>query len=1553
MAENEEDPITGRKLPRLTNYNDSQSAGPGPAKPLPRLTSYRAPSPLKDSEIGSSGDLHAYDYTASKYDNGNMYAEDLNHLDDIRANNQGTLKALALDVPKFIGKTALNVIGGIAGTVYGVGSAIANGEASKIWDNSLNDKLDELDKGVDDMFKVYKNSDYEQQNILQRAFLHPTQFLSDATDALSFTAGAIVSEYLTAGMASESILPKALRYMKGLGRGAEAAEATAQLTGAASKIGKGLVDGGRLTRQLATGAAYESAVEARQATMELREKLNSDWAESHPGEKMSDKDRAEIDDKLSDAGTFTYLANLALVGSSNMMQFPKIFGIGNKFAAQAEGKIIRDAETGAYKSTIKELGIGGKILAGLKNPAEEGLYEEGLQNVVHGTAVDYWSRKNDGKSKDNVDSFLNAFGKNLNETYTSKAGWNDIGMGMLIGGLGAPGRGALAVFGKDSKLGKYAYEDEHDEAGNKIGVKRREMWDGGILGGSEEHNAEMHEVAGIVDALNQHTSLSKAMKANYDFLIQNDNLEKDKEKALKVNDIFSFENAKDDQIHAYVSARVKAGLYEDMKDDINKMNQLSTDEFYASFRGSDAVNKVSDEEKVKFKQETVSEFLQKAENTKKAFEIVNDVYQGGNEDLREEMIHSVAASKNLDIREKAINKTLGKLSNGVIGIAEKPFTGRETKDNLVGQDTEVTKNGFTEVENSMLAMAKQVNPIEYTVNEKQIKKLLVDSRKIRAKRQYHISLFNTLFTEEGQKQFNEFHHEQAAKAVTEDVAKFKEAEEKEVKKRQEVVAKKVEKTEAKKANTVKAATEMTDEELMSAHMDESKINDKSPRTKELEAELVRRSEPDVNPTPKTNVSEVVAQHPEEDEDEIKLEVAKYEPEEETTPEEKAVATVVAQENTNQAEKQLKEDGLALPVPNLIDKNDNLGLVDEHKRSVGNTIISLNIDYAQDKSDKIHDLHDNEGNIKINKSFDSRLQDPSQFNTGSEVTMVVPTFDQIKAKGGSYTIDRYNDEIKHAHFMPIAFLDSKGDIIGYLPTVDNVRNRVKSIYVATELAKNMAIRDKIFANKDSVHKVTITGKSIGSLVANKNTKNIYDALGNGSKLSEGVSIGVVKDGRLQTSLGAVFTGKLANTKTLENGYVYAILPTAQEGVHVATYLDVQRVGEDKARTLLKGIQLFKANAKKDTDKGLVAERNELSNEVDLSNPVEFDKFVSSIIYKSADDDKYMFRTDNNKLILGTTPDMIFSRDQVMNDTDAQEKIVSILSQRYHAVQLSQFGKKFNEFNLKDNKLAITRHDNYTNYLNASGAVKTNIQGTTIKGTAKKYFTAQSVIEFSDPVLQNRENPAVTVGETNTNEASRKLAAIANGPMGTDNAEMSISELSKFGKTANEALDGFNEHYHQATDKAMADTNALAKEKGVTPLDLQDTPEYNQIYAEVDRLNKVSDYLGSILNSVTGNTSFDELAKDIQDRKQSIINRSQETAIPAVREPDTTTETTTEAPTDIVVEEPARTPVKANKLGIKYKAKNTPQINDDIEFINKLSSIKDLDAQAEELMKKCSG
>jgi len=61
-----------------------------------------------------------------------------------------------------------------------------------------------------------------------------------------------------------------------------------------------------LLKKLATGASYESIIEARQATMTLRDKMYSDWQAQHPNEEVPDAVKSDIDDRLSKAGLFTY-----------------------------------------------------------------------------------------------------------------------------------------------------------------------------------------------------------------------------------------------------------------------------------------------------------------------------------------------------------------------------------------------------------------------------------------------------------------------------------------------------------------------------------------------------------------------------------------------------------------------------------------------------------------------------------------------------------------------------------------------------------------------------------------------------------------------------------------------------------------------------------------------------------------------------------------------------------------------------------------------------------------------------------------------------------------------------------------------------------------------------------------------------------------------------------------------------------------------------------------------------------------------------------------------
>ena len=496
--------------------------------------------------------------------------------------------------------------------------------------------------------------------------------------------------------------------------------------------------------------------------------------------------------------------------------------------------------------------------------------------------------------------------------------------------------------------------------------------------------------------------------------------------------------------------------------------------------------------------------------------------------------------------------------------------------------------------------------------------------------------------------------------------------------------------------------------------------------------------------------------PEESSD-LLLEEATLEPEvtdpNYITPEEQTTANIVEQEEVNEAVKQDKEDGLVRRVE-LEKVNRNLDIRDDSfKREVGNTIISLNVDYVENilgdvdsktNNYKIYDTFDEDGSLIINENFDSRLQSPNQFGIGQDVSIIIPSFEQI---GGTFLEREYNQAIDSIDSFPIAFTDNTGKIIGFLPTQDNVRRRVNEDFREVELLKNRQLREYIYDNQDRNFTVKITRKSPGSLLLNKTTKSLYNALGDGTKLAHAVTLGIFKDSMLQTSLGSATTKSLINKSDLQTGYIYSILPTAESGNYIATPMDINSIGEDNARTVLKLVQLYKASDRTNAHKDLVIERNELAREIDLSNTNQLNDVISTIMYTSSSDSNYMFKLGKAKLVLGTTADMNFAWEDVMSNPITQARIVDILSNRYHAVQLSKFGQRFNQYKVnQDNKIEQIRHNNYFDYLNSDNVIKTNVQGFPVTGENNQYyFTGQSVIEFSNPIIEEAE-PATKVVET---------------------------------------------------------------------------------------------------------------------------------------------------------------------------------------------------------------
>lgn len=545
-----------------------------------------------------------------------------------------------------------------------------------------------------------------------------------------------------------------------------------------------------------------------------------------------------------------------------------------------------------------------------------------------------------------------------------------------------------------------------------------------------------------------------------------------------------------------------------------------------------------------------------------------------------------------------------------------------------------------------------------------------------------------------------------------------------------------------------------------------------------------------------------------------------------TPEEQATADIVVQEEVNDAEKELKNDGLVRTNTDLTRTSNYVDTT--RQRTVGNTIISLNVDYVEtvlgnvdDKTNerRIFDTYDDEGLLIINENFDSRLQSPNQFKPGDDVRIIVPTFDQMRESGVTgYTESDYNIADTDIDSFVIAFIDSSNKIIGYLPTRSNINKRVDPTYREAALINNRKLRETLYNNRDKEYTVKITRKSVGSLLTNKVNRDLYNALGDGTRLADDVELAIYKDSRLQTSISSNSNKSIINKPDLNSGFLYAVIPTAETGSYLATPMNINTIGEEGAESVLRMIQLYKASDRLARDKALVNERNELAREIDFANTTDFNNAVSSVMYTSTTDDAYMFKMGKNKLSLGVTPDMNFAWDDVMSDQATQTRIKEILAKRYHAVQLSNFGQRFNYYALDaDNKLAQERYNNYFDFLDQRGVVSTNVQGYPVANTNnERYFTGQSVIEFSNPIIT-----------------------------------------------------GTNDNIQEAEE--------------VTP---------------------------------------DQIEAPVEDQGEP-----GEAAIPKKK--------------------------STNKLGIKYKPKNTPSVTEDINSIIEISNIKGIDAQAEALMKKCGG
>lgn len=455
------------KLPSLNNPFNTQNSTPSFDELINKGVDTR-----KKTIDYSTPFLNVYKPLSSG-DYVSMYEKYIPNIDNQErlAQEQTSWDKLSNGVLKFGTKTGNAVLGGTVGMVYGIGSAINNGQGSAIYDNDFSNWLNDLDVKMNYQLPNYY-SKQEQEKGLGGQMLTTNFWADKFLGGLAFTAGAIVSEGIWAwATGGTSLASSGARLGTKIGRalrwGAEGAEDTAQVLNGMSKyksflqtvpgrmyksgeIPKGLAIGlaktaevGNLVRFATTSAGYEASVEALQFRKEAEEKYLNSFEELN-GRQPTAEERAEFNKNLESSANSVFLTNMAIVGSSNLVTMGHIFDIKSPFKTGISEFLEKKAfGIGIDKTTgeILKQSTKQKVAKGFfdyvaKPSLAEGLFEEGLQGVTQKTANKWMEHTyNPSISNENLD-LTGMIYDSAAEQYGSKEGWVENGLGMIIGIVG-------------------------------------------------------------------------------------------------------------------------------------------------------------------------------------------------------------------------------------------------------------------------------------------------------------------------------------------------------------------------------------------------------------------------------------------------------------------------------------------------------------------------------------------------------------------------------------------------------------------------------------------------------------------------------------------------------------------------------------------------------------------------------------------------------------------------------------------------------------------------------------------------------------------------------------------------------------------------------------------------------------------------------------------------------------------------------------------------------------------------------------------------------------
>jgi hypothetical protein len=558
-------------------------------------------SVLNTVSPGSATDVQtgSYGVGESQYDI-NVPLENVNNLNEFRANNQPGIDQLVNGVVKGAGLAATTFADTFGGTVFGIGNMISKGAAGDIEsggdllnafvNNPFSNSMQDINEGMESAFANYRTKAEQEGGLLDQMFdadkaanFWGDMFIKNLGFAGGAMAAGMVSGKLFSQLGRSFTQKKEVELFNKMTKSIATGEAknideaiallqqAPELTNTAAATVKGMLESGAKTyrnwnraNQITSSAIAstgEARIEAlgngRQFYESNKNTLDQEYIDPTTGQiKLGREQEYEaklksLDENVKGFQNAEFLWNSVLLTASNFAgyrdMFAKSYALNaKKYSGLIKETAVKDLKEGSNIATVlkpKWYNTLGK--AGL-SANREGM-EEFFQGVVQKSAEDYYAGKFKGAKEGGIADIVNSVGQGLSES-TNQEGLTNYFLGALTGII-MPGAGIYSAYKEAS-------------ADNKEAQLRADSMNKAFA----EYSAELKQDPSRT-IINFHEMMNRAA-----------HLDKAQQQALLNGDKYNYESLKNEKFYNLANAYIKAGKYEQLTEMLQDETKLSVDD---------------------------------------------------------------------------------------------------------------------------------------------------------------------------------------------------------------------------------------------------------------------------------------------------------------------------------------------------------------------------------------------------------------------------------------------------------------------------------------------------------------------------------------------------------------------------------------------------------------------------------------------------------------------------------------------------------------------------------------------------------------------------------------------------------------------------------------------------------------------------------------------------------------------------------------------------------------------------------------------------------------